>query len=401
MKQLFQEIEQLKEKMIALRRDFHQHPEVGSDLTRTAKIVADLLTEWGLIVQTHVGISGVVGILKGTKGNSDCTVALRADMDALFVEEENSVCYQSKYQGKMHACGHDGHTAMLLGAACVLSKHRDKINGTIKFIFQPEEEGPNSGARNMILDGVLNDVDAIFGLHITTEYDTGIVTLKEGPTMASCDDFEIEMIGKGGHASLPHECIDAISMGVSVYNHLQFLVSREFNPLDPVLISIGSFQSGEASNVIPSIAKLKGTIRTLSPQTRKKAQQRIQEIVKQVAIEAGGDYKFHIYLGIPPLINDTCLCKFVEQSVTNLIPKENLVSLSLPNMGSEDFAYYSEQIPGVFMMIGARNEEKGLTYLMHHPKFDFDEDVLTFGSKLHILFAIDYLDRNHLNKNDK
>lgn len=394
MEQLFKEVDNIKDEIIELRRDFHQHPEVGSELERTSKIVADLLTKWGLEVQTNVGICGVVGILKGTNTTSNHTVALRADMDALLMDEDNSIEYQSTIKGKMHACGHDGHTAMLLGAAKVLANHKDKINGTIKFIFQPEEEGPNSGARNMIADGALEGVDAIFGLHITTEYDTGIVTLKQGPTMASCDDFEIEMIGKGGHASLPHECIDALAMGVSVYNHLQFLVSREFSPLDPILISIGSFQSGAASNVVQSSAKLKGTIRTLSPEVRKKAQRRIEEIVKQVAKEAGGDYNFKIFLGIPPLINDRSLCHFIESSLEKHQLKDKLVHLELPNMGSEDFAYYSEQIPGAFMMIGARNEEKGLVHLMHHPKFDFDEEVLPFGAKLHIQFALDYLEQH-------
>lgn len=313
-------------------------------------------------------------------------------MDALLIQEENETCYKSVCNGKMHACGHDGHTAMLLGAAKALSKHKDIINGNIKFIFQPEEEGPNSGAENMVADGVMDDVNAIFGLHLTTEYPTGTVTIKKGAAMASSDDFEIEMIGKGGHASMPHECIDAISMAVKVYTDIQFMVSREFNPLDAVIVSVGAFNSGSASNVIQGSAKLKGTIRTLSHEVRAKVKKRIIEIAKHVAEEAGGECKVNIIPGVPPLINDVKKASFAEETVEKVVTRENVILLDKPNMGSEDFAYYVEKAPGVMMMIGARNEEKGFVNLMHHPKFDFDEDALSIGTKLHIQLAIDYLE---------
>lgn len=387
---IFNSVDKIKQEIIDLRRDFHIHPEIGSDVERTAGIVANLLNKWGLEVQTGVGITGVVGILKGQ--NSKNTVALRADMDALLMQEENETCYKSVYQGKMHACGHDGHTSMLLGAAKVLSQHKDMIKGNIKFIFQPEEEGPNSGAENMVNDGAIDDVNGIFGLHLTTEYPTGVVTLKKGAAMASSDDFEIEMIGKGGHASMPHECIDAISMAVKVYNDIQFMVSREFNPLDSVIVSVGAFNSGAASNVIQGSAKLKGTIRTLSHEVRAKVKSRISEIAKHVAEESGGDYKINIIPGVPPLINNVEKASFAEKTAEKILLKENVIILDKPNMGSEDFAYYVEKTPGVMMMVGARNEEKGFINLMHHPKFDFDEDALSIGVKLYIQLAIDYLE---------
>ena len=389
---IFETVDSIKQEIIDLRRDFHIHPEVGSEVERTAGIVANLLTKWGLEVQTGVGITGVVGILKGDNSKSSNTVALRADMDALLIQEENETCYKSVCDGKMHACGHDGHTAMLLGAAKALSKHKDMINGNIKFIFQPEEEGPNSGAENMVSDGVIDDVNAIFGLHLTTEYPTGTVTIKKGAAMASSDNFEIEMIGKGGHASMPHECIDAISMAVKVYTDIQFMVSREFNPLDSVIVSVGAFNSGSASNVIQGSAKLQGTIRTLSHEVRAKVKKRIIEIAKHVAEEAGGECKVNIIPGVPPLINDVKKASFAEETVEKVVTKENVILLDKPNMGSEDFAYYVEKVPGVMMMIGARNEEKGFVNLMHHPKFDFDEDALSIGTKLHIQLAIDYLE---------
>lgn len=389
---IFDTVDSIKEEIITLRRDFHMHPEVGSEVERTAKIVADLLSQWGLEVETGVGITGVVGILRGQNSDTFKTVALRADMDALLMEEENDSCYKSVCTGKMHACGHDGHTAMLLGAAKALSKYKNEINGTIKFIFQPEEEGPNSGAENMVADGVLKDVDAIFGLHLTTEYPTGMITIKKGAAMASSDDFEIEMIGKGGHASMPHQCIDAISMAVKVYNDIQFMVSREFDPLEPLIVSVGAFHSGAASNVIQGSAKLKGTIRTLSHEVRAKAKKRISEIVEQVAKESGGQYKLNIIPGVPPLINDIKSSTFAEIAAEKLVTKENVILLDKPNMGSEDFAFYTAKVPGTMIFVGARNEEKGFVHLMHHPKFDFDEAALSIGTKLHIQLAIDYLE---------
>ncbi len=390
--EIFKKVDKMKQEVIDLRRDFHRHPEVGSDVERTARIIAELLRGWGLEVQTDVGISGVVGVLRGQNGDSLNTIALRADMDALLIKEENEVSYKSVNDGKMHACGHDGHTAMLLGAAKVLSEYRDIIKGNIKFIFQPEEEGPESGAHNMISDGVMEDIDAIFGLHLTTEYDTGTVQIKKGSAMASSDDFEIEMIGKGGHASMPHQCIDAIAMAVKVYNDIQFMVSREFDPIEPVIVSVGALNSGAASNVIQGNAKLKGTIRTLSYDVRAKVKKRISEIVKFVALESGGEYVLNIIHGLPPLINDIEKSSFAERAVQKVVTKENVLILDKPIMGSEDFAYYLEKAPGAMIMIGARNEEKGFVNLMHNPKFDFDEDALSIGIKTHIQIALDYLE---------
>ncbi len=388
---LFQEIDKAKSEIIKLRRDFHQHPETGFQEERTSRIVANLLKEWGAEVKTNIGKTGVVGFIKG-KGKGCKTVALRADMDALPIQEENDVSYKSKVDGKMHACGHDGHTAMLLGAAKVLSKHRECINGNIKLLFQPAEEGPGTGgAYPMIKEGVLNDVNAIFGIHLSTAIPTGKLGINMGPSMASTDVFEITIIGKGGHAGSPHESVDAIAMGVRVFTEIQYMVSRQTNPMEPLVVSIGTFKSGFVSNVIAEKCEITGTIRTYSDQLRKKVINNIKDIANHVARVSGGNCKVNIIPGLPPLINDLRLAQFSIDVGKQVLGENKVEILKKPSMGGEDFAYYLQKIPGAFMWLGARNESKGFVNQMHHPKFDFDEEALVLGSKMHIKLALDYL----------
>lgn len=383
------EVEAIKEEIIRWRRDFHRNPEIGFDLDRTSKKVTDLLKSWGIKMLTDENSTGVVGIIEG---NGEKTVALRADMDALPINEENQVEYKSQFKNKMHACGHDGHTAMLLGAAKVLSKHKDKINGNIKLIFQPAEEGPTpGGAKPMIAEGVLEDVDAIFGMHLTTEYGTGTIGLKFGGAMASTDEFEITLIGKGGHAGSPHKAVDPIAMAAKVVTEIQYMVSRQINPVEPLVVSIGSIHGGMANNVIADSCELTGTIRTFNDELRKDIKEKIKNIVKSITSISDGDYKLNIIDGLPPLINDDSMSEFSLKVGEEVLGKENVFLIERPTMGAEDFAYYVKEVPGTYMWIGARNEEKGFVNMMHHPKFDFDEDSLVFGAKMNIDLALSFL----------
>ncbi|NLW22038.1 MAG: amidohydrolase [Tissierellia bacterium] len=388
---IFRQVDELHSQMIEWRRDFHQYPEIGFEEERTSKIVANLLKDWGIEVKTNVAKTGVVGLIEG-RGEGNKTVALRADMDALPMQEENEVSYKSKVDGRMPACGHDGHTAMLLGAAKVLSSNREYINGNVKLIFQPAEEGPGTGgALPMIKEGVLDDVDAIFGLHLSTTIPTGQLGINMGPGMASTDVFEITMIGKGGHAGYPHEAVDAIAMGIRVFTEIQYMVSRHVDPMEPLVVSIGTFKGGFVSNVIAERCEITGTIRTYSDNLRKKIIENIKDIANHVANISGGECEVNIIPGLPPLINDLNIAQFSIDVGKQVLGADKVNILEKASMGGEDFAYYLQKIPGAFMWLGARNEGKGFVNQPHHPKFDFDEDALALGCKMHIGLALEYL----------
>lgn len=400
---LFQEVDKLNKDIVGWRRDFHQYPEIGFEEIRTSGIVADLLKKWGIEVETNVAKTGVVGLIHG-EGRGNKTIALRADMDALPMQEKNDVVYKSKIDKAMHACGHDGHMAMLLGAAKILSMHREYINGDIKLLFQPAEEGPGTGgAYPMIQEGVLKDVDAIFGIHLSTAIPIGKIGINMGASMASTDVFKIKMIGKGGHAGSPHEAVDAISMGVRAYTEIQYMVSRHTDPLEPLVVSVGTFNGGFVNNVIAEECEISGTIRTYSEPLRKKVLNNIEHIAKHVAAISGGNYEFEIIPGLPPLINNLELAELAANAGRQVFGQDNVLILEKPSMGGEDFAYYLQKIHGAFLWLGARNEDKGLINSMHHPMFDFDEDALAFGSKMHIKLALDYLNKNNKGEiiNDK
>lgn len=388
--QLLRTVDDVKADVIEWRRDFHKYPEVGFELERTAKIVANLLKSWGVEVREKVGVSGVVGLLKGTKPGK--TVALRADMDALPMMEENDINYKSVEKGKMHACGHDGHTAMLLGAAKVLSQFKKEIHGNIKFIFQPAEEGPEpGGAKLMVEDGAMEDVDAIFGMHISTQYPTGYIAINMKNALASTDVFEIEIIGKGGHAGLPHESVDAIAIAARVINEIQYLATRQIDPTEPIVISVGTIKGGYVNNVIAGNVLMTGTIRTHSNDVRKKAINQLEEIVKGITTISGASCNLKIIPGLPPLINDFEKASFVKEVSKKIVSEDKFTILDKPGMGAEDFAFFLEEVPGAMFWLGARNEAKGKVHLMHHPKFDFDEEALAIGVKLHSIIALEYL----------
>ena len=390
---ILKEVDEIGPEIKQIREMFHKNPELGFKEYKTSSFVAKYLEDCGLEVERNVGKTGVIGLLKG-KNNSK-TVALRADMDALPIKEENKVSYKSEVDGVMHACGHDGHTAMLLGAAKVLSRHKDEINGNIKFIFQPDEEGPEvGGTKELVDEDVLNGVDVIFGLHISTAYPTGTIAINMKETSASADVFEIEILGKGGHAATPHLAVDSIAIAARYIDSIQYLITREIDPMEPIVISIGTINGGFASNVIADKVKITGTIRTQSNEMRSLVPEKMENILKNLTEMAGGSYKFEILPGLPPLINNTDMAEFVYKTCSSITGCKNVIKKDKPQMGGEDFAFYLQEIPGAMFWLGAENREKGFINQTHSPYFDFDEDALVIGTKAHISLALKFLSNN-------
>lgn len=375
----------LSEYIIRMRRDFHMHPELKWEERRTSSIVERELRGLGIEV-IRVAETGVIGVLKGP--GEGPVVGIRADMDALPIQEENDVPYRSRVPGKMHACGHDAHTAMLLGAAKVLAKVREKINGTVKLIFQPAEEG-GLGAKAMVESGALDDVKAFFGIHVWSMLPAGVVGIKEGPMMAGADAFTIKVRGMGGHGAQPHEAVDPIPPACDIVNALHRIVSREVPALQPAVISVTMVKGGTTFNVIPEEVTLAGTIRTFDEGLRNKIIERIESIVKHYAEAWGCEGRFELSEGyVPPTINDarvTSIVKRVAGKLTKVVEGE-------PTMGAEDFAFYGRKAPAAFAILGVRNEAKGIVYPHHHPRFDVDEDVLWLGTALYTLVALELLD---------
>ncbi|MDN5331927.1 MAG: hypothetical protein PWP45_1152 [Tepidanaerobacteraceae bacterium] len=374
-------------KVQELRRDFHAHPELGFEEVRTSKIVAEILEGLGLKVQKGIAKTGVVGLLD--TGKPGPVVALRADMDALPVRDAKKVAYASKVKGVCHACGHDGHTAILLGAAMILSSMKDRFTGKVKFIFQPCEEQLPGGAKPMIEAGVLDDpkVDNIFGLHLWTNYPIGTVGLKSGPLMASPDSFNIEIIGKGGHGSAPHETVDAVVVASQVVMALQTIVSRSVKPIESAVVSVGMLKAGYNFNVIADTATITGTVRTYSEEVRNLIQRRMEEIVKGIAAAYGASYRIEYTRGYPAVITDEKITNYAMQIASEVVGSQNVIDAE-PVMGGEDFAYYLQKVPGTFAFVGARNEEKGVVYPHHHPEFDIDEEALAIGVELMVRYVL-------------
>ncbi|RKD32449.1 M20 metallopeptidase family protein [Thermohalobacter berrensis] len=391
MKKIIKEkINKYNKEFINLRRYFHQYPEIGYKEHKTSKKIAELLYKWGLEVKKGVADTGVVGLLKGKKSGK--TIAVRADIDALPIEEKTNLEFASKNKGVMHACGHDGHITIGLWTAKVLSELKDKIEGNIKFIFQPAEEGPG-GAERMIKEGVLEKpkVDAIIGLHIWPEIKSGYVGISKGPIMAAADRFDIKVIGSGGHGAVPHMSVDPIVVGSKIVSALQTLVSRETDPLDCLVISNCVFKSGDVFNVIPNEANLSGTVRTFNPEIRKSIPKRIGEIVEGItrAMRCKYEYKYNFYY--PPTINNKKFTTFFEEVAKDTIGHDKVFELERPSMGGEDFSYYLKKIPGTFFFLGTKNEEKGINKPIHHPEYTFDEDILQKGTELFVNTVIKYL----------
>ena len=376
--------------LVNIRRHLHENPELGFEEVATAQYIADYLAGLGLEVTSQVAKTGVVALLRGARPGK--TVAIRADMDALPIQELNEVPYKSKHPGKMHACGHDAHVAAAIGAARILWELRDQINGNVKFIFQPAEEAPG-GAEPMIAAGVLENptVDAIIGGHVWGGLESGIIEVMSGPTMASSDIIRLKIIGKGGHAAQPHTTIDPIVIASEIVGALQKLVSRQTDPFESVVISICSFHAGDVFNVIPHSAYLEGAVRTLNNELRQELPQKIEKIIRGITEPYGATYELDYYLGYPVTVNDPGVTETVRRAAISVLGGDKVRVAARASMGGEDYAYFLNKVPGTYIRIGTRNPEKGICQEMHHPRFDIDEAVLELTPVVYAQAAFDLL----------
>ena len=384
-----QEAEKLYPEAVKMRRDFHRHPELGFKEVRTAKVVADYLRALNLEVTEGVGKTGVVAVLSGDQAGK--TVALRADMDALPIQEETGLDFASEIPGVMHACGHDGHTAMLLQVAKLLSSMKSRLKGRVKFIFQAAEELSHGGATLMCQEGAVDDVDAIFGLHIWPTLETGHIGVLSGPMMASADYGYVTVKGKTGHGSQPHKAVDACVVAAQAILGIQTVVSRQIDALDPAVISIGSISGGTAANVIADEVKFTFTVRALSKENREKVPVLVERTIKGITESAGATYEFNYDYCLPPVINDSKAVALVEEVGKQLLGEDKVIRLSKPVMGSEDFSFFQEKVPGAYFFLGGKNEEKGIVPLAHNSKYNFDEDAMLTGISMMAAIAHKFL----------
>jgi amidohydrolase len=375
------EAEALFEYTQSMRRDFHAHPELGFKEVRTSGIVAKELNGLGLEVRTGVGGTGVVALLEGSKPGP--IVLIRADMDALPILEETGAEYASQNPGVMHACGHDGHTAVLLTVAKMLHAHRAELGGTVKFMFQPAEEGMG-GAEKMIADGVLENpkVDVALALHVWNEKPVGWIGISSGPAMAGAEIFKIKVLGKGGHGAVPHLAVDPILAAAQIVTALQGIVARNVAPLQAAVVSVCTIHGGETFNVIPPAVEMTGTIRTFELAVRRRVLERFEKTVRSVAEGMGCQAEIDLQILTPATINNYDTAARVQAVANRLFPESNVDPANYTTMGSEDFAFVLEKVPGCFFFIGSANPEKGLDAGHHHPKFDIDETALPRGAAL-------------------
>ena len=387
---LQQEIEEnFGEKIVALRRDIHREPELGFDTEKTAEKVLAALEGLPLDVETRVAENGIVATLEGEEDGP--TVALRADMDALPILENTGLPFASETEGKMHACGHDGHTSMLVGAAYALSGMRGRLGGTVKFIFQPAEEG-GGGGKVMVDEGIADDVSSIFALHLWPGLPFGKVATKAGPIMAAADAFEMEVKATGSHGAMPHFGSDAIAIAAQVVTALQTIVSREVDPVEPAVLTVGEIGAGTAFNVIPHRAHLGGTVRTLNADLRQKMPLRMEELARGIAKGMQGDVALDYTFSYPVTVNDEAAAGLALDVAEDLFGSASVLELPSPSMGAEDFSYFLESLPGAFIWLGIGEDASGL----HTPKFAFDEEILPRGSALLAALAIEALHAGQL-----
>jgi amidohydrolase len=380
------QIQSYKERVINIRRDLHQIPELGFKEDKTSAYVAAYLKKEGLEVTTGIARTGVVGLLR--TGRSGPTLLIRADMDALPITEETGFPFSSMHQGVMHACGHDGHTAMALVTATVMNAIKEQICGRIKFVFQPAEEGPG-GAKPMIEAGVLEDpkVDCALGCHIWPNIPEGTIGIRSGALLGAMFSFDITINGKGGHGAMPHLCVDALETGCQVVNALQRIVSRKMNPLHPTVVTVGRFQAGTAFNVIPEKARLSGTARTFEKTTWNRWPEIIENVVKGVCESMGAGYEVTFEQGYPPTINDEEMAEFMKKIASDVVGKDRVV-VPDKTLGGEDMAFFLETTKGCFFCLGAGNDAYAG---IHSPHFVFNEDILITGVETFCRAAIDLL----------
>ncbi|MED4202489.1 M20 family metallopeptidase [Neobacillus mesonae] len=391
MDKLYKLLDQAYEEMVSVRRYLHQYPELGFQEENTPKYIAEYHEKLGHQVRTGVGGRGVVATLRGGKPGQ--TVALRADFDALPIQEETDVPYKSKVDGLMHACGHDSHTATLLVLAKVLNSMKEEIEGNVVFIHQHAEEVLPGGAIAMIEDRCLDGVDVIFGQHIWSLLPVGSIEYRTGPVMAAADFFKVEILGHGGHGSQPHRTKDSVVIGAQLVNNLQQIVSRRVDPLDSAVLSIGSFEAKNAPNVIADTAKIAGTVRTFKESTRDHMEKEIERIIKGTCIAGDVDYTFEYQRGYPAVVNPKEEMEFLV-NIARTVPGVTDVVECEPHMGGEDFAYYLENVKGAFFFTGAQNPGVHAVYPHHHPKFNIDEKGMLIAAKTLGAATITYLQNN-------
>ncbi|NLC55587.1 MAG: amidohydrolase [Armatimonadetes bacterium] len=385
------EVEQVIPEVIATRRDLHQHPELGYQERRTAGIVAERLRALGVPVRTGIAETGVVGLVRGH--HEGATVMLRADMDALPLQEATGLPYASQTPGVMHACGHDGHTAMLLGAARVLAETRDQLRGCVKLVFQPAEES-YGGAQRLVEAGVLRDpeVSAAFGLHLWNTLPLGTVGITAGPAMASTDSFTLTLRGKGGHAAAPHQAADPVVAAAHFVVAAQSVVSRTADPLRPAVFTIGAIHGGEAANIIPEEVVLRGTLRTLDADTRARLVERIRAVLMGTAAAHGVSGIVDHRRGYPCLVNDESACALARAAAASVVGASHVVAPH-PTMGGEDMAYYLQVVPGCYLWLGSASSADGAGVPHHNPRFQFDERALGIGVEILVRLARQFLEQ--------
>ncbi len=377
----------IREEIIRNRRWFHSHPELGYEEVETSTFLKNYLTDLGLEVKTGIAKTGIIALLKGDlPGN---TILLRADIDALPIMENAESDFKSTYDGRMHACGHDTHMAILLGAVRLLVNNKSKLKGTVKFVFQPAEE-PATGALAMLAEGVMKnpDVDIAAALHIISDIRSGTIELKEGVMMASTDMFEISILGKGGHGSNPQDTIDPIITGAQLVTAIQTIVSRRISPIEGAVVSIGQFIAGSASNIIPQSAYLSGTIRGFDESVRTMILEQLEIITKGICSSAGADYRLKINPLVPVVRNDREAFEDFARCTSDILNKNEMRFMEKPKTYSEDFSYFGKAVPSVFFLLGTKNEEKGCIYPVHSPDFKVDEEVLPLGSAIFANFCL-------------
>lgn len=381
MQEMMKSLRELFPQLVDMRRDFHMYPELSFEEVRTPRKIAAYLQSIGVEVKTHVGKAGggngIVGKIVGAKPGD--TIALRADFDGLPIQDMKDVPYRSKVEGVMHACGHDIHTVSLLGVATVLMQVQEHIQGTIVLIHQFAEEKGEGGAKPMIADGCLDGVDYVYGAHVWAPMPYGTIGVRRGAAMASYDGFEIDVIGSGGHGAEPHHTIDPIVTASSLVMNLQQIASRRVNPIDPVVLSIGAFQSGEAGGVIPGKASITGTVRTFNNEVRNQVEEDIRTIVDATCSVSGATSDITYIHGYPPLHNDESAAQNVFRVAEELFGDQSVQEMA-PMMSAEDFSYYVREKPGAFFFVGGGNEAIGATFPHHHEMFDVDErSILHIG----------------------
>ena len=390
---MWEECKKLQEELVRMRRELHQIPEVGDMLPETRSYVEGKLKEYGIPFTENSHDSGLIAVIKGGKPGK--TLALRADMDALPITEENEVDYKSRHEGAMHACGHDTHMAMLLGAAKVLNEHKDELCGSVKLFFQTNEEG-SRGAERIVNDGCMDDVDAVFGTHIgcilSKDLPSGTVVAVPGCCMASFDKFVIKVKGIGCHGSTPEKGVDPINIAAHIVINLQEVLAREIAAVKPAVLTIGKFNAGVAYNVIPSEVVIEGTIRALEEDVRQELAKRIGEISKATAETFRGSAEYEMIWGAPPVVNDAKMAELAADSARDVLGNDMVVDhIAAPNMGGEDFAYYLMKKPGAFMFLSSADPKKHTDVPHHNPRFNVDEDVLWEGSAVFVRIAERFL----------